>query len=185
MSPAVGYMPSTAAMTRRSLIDCGMSHRGAPMTPQHLSQVHLAPLGNHMAHLHNPASSSVHQQPRPGSSNTMTSDRISLGSGSDQFSVQSGGPRQGQGQLAIPPQAQLPPVSTQGPHQVFYVHPQSTACIRRSQVIQPHQVLSSDALTPVFYRAGGNTSVGNISTSGKNTFTFIFLFLSGFVSSNA
>lgn len=177
----MGYMPATTSLARRSFIDCGMQHRVGPMTPQHLSQVHLAPHGNHMVHLQHPAASSIHQQPRPGSSNTMTSDRISLGSGSDQFSVQSGGPRGG-GQsgapIVMPPQShhqqhQLP-VSSQQQQQVLYVYPQTTATTRRSQVIQPHQMLSQEALSPMFYRAGAgggggnNSSVGNLSvTSGE------------------
>ncbi|VUZ45958.1 unnamed protein product, partial [Hymenolepis diminuta] len=169
MSPVpVGYLPATTTLARRSFIDCGMQHRAVPMTPQHLSQVHLSSHGNHMVHLQHPVSS-VHQQPRPGSSNTMTSDRISLGSGSDQFSVQSGGPRGVQGQtMMMPPQSQHQQVPASAQQQVFYVYPQSAAGIRRSQIIQPHQILSSDSLSPMFYRPeANNNSVGNLSPSGR------------------
>ncbi|VDN99359.1 unnamed protein product [Rodentolepis nana] len=169
MSPVpVGYMPATTTLARRSFIDCGMQHRVAPMTPQHLSQVHLAPHSNHIVHLQHPGSSSVHQQPRPGSSNTMTSDRISLGSGSDQFSVQSGGPRGVQGQAMMSPQSQNQQTPSSAQQQVFYVYPQSTTTTRPSQFILPHQMLPSEAPPVVFYRPeGNNNSVGNLSASGR------------------
>lgn len=157
----VGYMPVSSTLTRRSYVDCGMPH-AAPMTPQHLSQMHLtagsglSPHGHPLAHLHHPQQQLLTQQQRPGSSNTMTSDRISLGSGSDHFSVQSGGQRQTQ---PSPAQASQP---------LFYVYPQSAACARRSQIINPHQVLASEALTPIFYRPNGN-SVDNLSASGEGS----------------
>uniref|UniRef100_A0A158R7Q9 Cadherin domain-containing protein n=1 Tax=Taenia asiatica TaxID=60517 RepID=A0A158R7Q9_TAEAS len=157
---AVGYMPVSSTLTRRSYVDCGMPHHAAPMTPQHLSQVHLtagsglSPHGHPLAHPHHSQQQPLTQQQRPGSSNTMTSDRISLGSGSDHFSVQSGGQRQTQ---PSPAQASQP---------LFYVYPQSAACVRRSQIIHPHQVLASEALTPIFYHPNGS-SVDNLSASGR------------------
>ena len=167
--PSAGYIPGSTTLTRRSYVECGMvPHFKAPMTPQHVSQMHLAaaagaglpPHGNTSAHIHQ-----AQQQPRPGSSNTMTSDRISLGSGSDQFSVQSGGPRQTQ-------QVQSGPGTA--PQSILYVYPKSAACSRRSQIIQPHQILPSEAFAPVFYRQNGN-STGNLSASGKIPFYLLCL----------
>ncbi|CDS40649.1 fat cadherin tumor suppressor [Echinococcus multilocularis] len=135
----VGCIPAPSTLTRRGYVDCGMPQRVAPITPHHL---------------HHPQQQPSTQQQRPGSSNTMTSDRASLGSGSDHFSVQSSGQRQ----------TQLAPSQVSQP--LFYVCPQSAACVRRSQIIYPHQVLASEALTPVFYRPNGS-SVGNLSASGR------------------
>uniref|UniRef100_A0A5K3EQH2 Cadherin domain-containing protein n=1 Tax=Mesocestoides corti TaxID=53468 RepID=A0A5K3EQH2_MESCO len=167
--PAVGHVPASSTMTRRSFLDPSIHHKSSyganPITPQHLSQAHLVttPGAYH----------------RPGSSNTMTSDRISLGSGSDQFSVQSGGQRQPQQHQQQQQPVLLPPQTSQQP--IFYVYPQSAACVRRSQVIQPHHV-PPEAITPLFYRS--RNSVGNLSASGRTDFRDQRLSLFGIVGLN-
>ncbi|VDM31294.1 unnamed protein product [Hydatigera taeniaeformis] len=150
-STTAGCMPSSSTLTRRSYVDCGVPHHATSMISQHLAAGSGPPPHGHpLAHLHNPQQQPLTQQQRPGSSNTMTSDRISLGSGSDHFSVQSGGQRQAQ------------PAPAQPSQPLLYVYPQSAACVRRSQIIHPQQVLTSEALTPIFYHPNG-TSVGNLS----------------------
>ena len=141
--PGVGHIPGSSTLTRRSYVECGMvSHLKAPLTPQYVSHMHLAATavipyhGNPPSHVQ---ASAQLQQPRPDSSNTVASDRISLESGSDQFSMQSVGPG---------------PTS----QSVFFVCPQSAACSRRSQVIQPD-----------FYRQDRN-SMSSLSATGVASF---------------
>lgn len=138
---------------RRFVGGSPVPHPAAPMTPQHLSQLHLA---------------SARQPPgRQGSINTLTSDRISLGSGSDRFSVQSGGHQQRHAVGKIPQ-----PTTTAQP--IFYVYPQTAACARRSQVVQqpshppPVHAVPVPQEGAIIYRPVGN-SVGNLSASGKSS----------------
>ncbi len=106
---------------------------------------------------------------RPGSSNTVASDRISLGSGSDRFSVQSG--------TRGPPQPGLPPVVPGvGAPQGFFPFPRKPAPQHVSPVpgmeMPPQVAFRHPAAAAAWVAQQERTSLaghsmGNLSATGK------------------
>lgn len=132
----VRYLPASAASVRRfsrlhedevgvgySVDQGSISYMGGHMTP------HLSLAGSQTL---NPGSSAML---RPGSSNTVASDKISLGSGSDRFSVQSDSKRVKPPQSHPASYCMYPVQSSCGPT----LMPQTASMARRQHMMLPQQ----------------------------------------------